>query len=73
MMDVELAERALRLGLDPTKCDEFAQVLSYTGAARPLLRFYKQNAGKVKGLEEQIGIALLIASWVQVLRYERYR
>lgn len=59
MMDVELAERALRLGLDPTKCDEFAQVLSYTGAARPLLRFYKQNAGKVKGLEEQIGIALL--------------
>lgn len=56
--DVDLMTRFVELGVDPTKGDRFAEALFDMAAARPLLRFYRENNKKIKGLSEQINIAL---------------
>jgi hypothetical protein len=59
LMDPPLIERFVALGADPTKGDGFACGLYKTGAARPLLRFYIKNSGRIPGLEVQASLALM--------------
>ncbi|MDA0350065.1 MAG: hypothetical protein O3C43_23140 [Verrucomicrobia bacterium] len=58
MMDPVLMDEAIKRGIDPTKSDAFASALISTGAARPLLSYYKRNKDRIKGLDEQLSIAL---------------
>lgn len=59
LMDPALIERFVELGADPTKGDGFAIGLYETGAARPLLRFYRKNTCRISGLKEQASLALM--------------
>ena len=59
LMDPPLIERFVKLGADPTKGDGFACGLYKTGAARPLLSFYRKHKDLIPGLKVQASLALM--------------
>lgn len=60
MVDLNVLERIIDLGVDITKGDAFGRALLETGG-RPLLRFYKENRDQIPGLGEQLNITLIKA------------